>query len=99
MRENKMDNRGSSSVAERLIHNTMSVKEQRVYGICCNKNMQFRFTLMDLKRGYQKKFPSNQLIVQNFNLKLNPWFVTGFYDGEGSFIISITRAVKIKIIS
>ena len=97
MRENKMDNRGSNSVSECLIYNSILVKEQRVYGICCNKNMQFRFTLMDLKRGYQKKFPSNQLIVQNFNLKLNPWFVTGFYDGEGSFIISITKNKNTKL--
>ena len=62
--ENQMGNRGSKSD---ILINTMSVKEQRVYGICCNKNMQFRFTLMGLKRGYQNKFPSNQLIVQNLS--------------------------------
>ena len=72
--------------------------------------MQFRFTLMGLKRGSQNKYLSKQLIVQNLsystahgalnsNLKLNPWalFVTGFYDGEGSFIISITKNKNYKL--
>ena len=26
-----------------------------------------------------------------YNLKLNPWFVTGFTDGEGCFHVSITK--------
>ena len=61
---------------------------------------------MGLKRGSQNKYLSKQLIVQNLsystlnsNLKLNPWalFVTGFYDGEGSFIISITKNKNYKL--
>ena len=29
--------------------------------------------------------------------KINPWFITGFTDGEGSFIISITKDKKLKL--
>ena len=104
--ENQMGNRGSKSD---ILINTMSVKEQRVYGNYCIKNMQLRCTLMGHESGYPIKIPSKQLIFNKFSFStrvvansifnLNPWFVTGFYDGEGSFIISITRAVKIKIIS
>ena len=29
--------------------------------------------------------------------KINPWFFTGFTNGEGSFIISITEDKKLKL--
>lgn len=31
------------------------------------------------------------------NLKLDPWFVTGFTDGEGSFMLSIIKDSKYKL--
>lgn len=31
------------------------------------------------------------LLKKNNNLKLNPWFITGFTDGEGSFWININK--------
>ena len=101
-----MGYRGSKSD---ILINSMSVKEQRVDGNYCIKNVQLRCTLMGHESGYPIKIPSKQLIFNKLSystrvaansiFNLNPWFVTGFYDGEGSFIISITRAVKIKIIS
>lgn len=32
-----------------------------------------------------------------FNSTLNPWFVTGFTDGEGSFILTIIKDKKYKL--
>ena len=102
--ENQMGNRGSKSD---ILINTMSVKEQRVYGNYCIKNMQLRCTLMGHESGYPIKIPSKQLIFNKFSFStrvvansifnLNPWFVTGFYDGEGSFIISITKNKNTKL--
>ena len=56
--ENQMGNRGSKSD---ILINTMSVKEQRVYGNYCAQNTQFRFTLTGRESGYQIKIPSKQL--------------------------------------
>lgn len=35
-------------------------------------------------------------VVQKSNYSLNPWFITGFVDGEGSFIILINKNSKLK---
>ncbi len=51
---------------------------------------------------YQVKILSKQLNKRNFSTllakhpKLNPWFVTGFADGEGSFGITIYKDNRIK---
>jgi len=87
MSENKMGYRGSKS-------GIMPVKEQRVddsWFIKKLKIINLRCTLMDFERNYQVKILSKQLnFKRNFSTlvqiyKLNPWFVTGFVSGEGSF--------------
>ena len=76
-----------------------SVKEQRVDGSWRNyllSNSILRCTLMGFERNYQIKIPSKQLknkinfcTSAEFQLtKLDPWFVTGFCDGEASFSLS-----------
>ena len=99
MIEREMDNRGSKSV---LISNT--VKEQRVDGSWYIKPnpMYLRCTLMGGESRYQIKFPSKHLNISQFSTflnkenlcnstqNLNPWFITGFTDAEGSFTISIS---------
>lgn len=46
--------------------------------------------------------PSRTSVVRGYStysslgLKLNPWFVTGFTDGEGSFITLISKSSKVK---
>lgn len=35
--------------------------------------------------------------VSKKNLKLNPWFISGFSDGEGCFHVSITKNKKFKV--
>lgn len=58
---------------------------------------------MGFERNYQIKILSKQLnknkrnistLIKNY--KINPWFVTGFTDGEGSFSVSIYIEKKIK---
>jgi hypothetical protein len=101
MTENEMGYRGSK------LNTSLFKKEQRADGSYCNftllKYMQLRCALMGLETGYQIKFLSKKLnknkrnystLVQNS--KLNPWFVTGFSDGESSFSVSIYIDKRIK---
>lgn len=39
----------------------------------------------------------SSLVVVNSKVKLDPYFVTGFIDGEGSFTISVQKNQKLKI--
>jgi hypothetical protein len=57
---------------------------------------------MGFERNYQVKILTNQLLNKFYstsqnNQKLNPWFITGFSDAEGSFIISMYRNEKSKL--
>jgi hypothetical protein len=81
------------------------VKEQRVDDswLLANKSKNLRCTLMGGESCYQIKILSKQLnkIKSRFSTlvqisKLNPWFVTGFTDGEGSFGITIHIDKRIK---
>ena len=89
--ENQMGNRGSKS-------EYISVKEQRVDGSWCNKLKHLRCTLMGFERNYRIKIPSKQLITNfstfNSPTKLNPWFITGFTDAEGTFTIMMDKNNK-----
>jgi hypothetical protein len=96
--ENKMGNRGSKSDFK-----YKSVKEQRVDGSWFIRNKQnlinLRCTLMGFERNYRIKIPSKQLIknfstLQSSHAKLNPWFVTGFTDAEGSFTVMVDKNNK-----
>uniref|UniRef100_UPI0022380D67 LAGLIDADG endonuclease n=1 Tax=Ramaria cf. rubripermanens TaxID=2016387 RepID=UPI0022380D67 len=103
MSENEMEYRGSKSV---FIKN--AVKEQRVDGSWLLNKLavlirSLRCTLMGFERNYQIKILSKQLSKnkRNFstlvqNSKINPWFVTGFCDGEASFGVSIYIDKRIK---
>ena len=63
---------------------------------------------MNFERNYQVKFLSNQLsdivklnlysslTTQQSKIKLNPYFITGFTDGEGCFSIIILKNSQIK---
>ena len=102
--ESLIGNRGSKSV---MCENT-TVKEQRVDGSCIEfvhkKNYSMlRYTLVGFERSYPTKIPSNFINLcagtRNFctlESKLNPFYVTGFVDGEGSFILTIIRDNKYK---
>ena len=102
MIENEMDYRGSKS---EFVSLTKSVKEQRVDGSYCianSKLMQLRCTLMGFERNYPVKIPTNQLNNRNFSIfspqsNINPWFLTGFSEAEGSFIVSMYKDDNSKL--
>jgi hypothetical protein len=98
MTETEMGYRGSKS--DSVLH-TESVKEQRVDGSWSIKakstKMLLRYTLMGFERNYQIKYPSKQLnyfsTLHSYN-NLNPWFVTGLADSEGTITIMIDKNQK-----
>lgn len=107
--ERAMEYRGSKSV----IYKSNAVKEQRVDGHkCINlKLTHLRYALMGFERNYQIIIPSNQLITSrrsytslSTNLcnksklnSLNPWFLTGFSDGESNFTVKMVISKSMKI--
>lgn len=51
---------------------------------------------MGFERNYQVRIPAKQLQQRKYSTKspkqlVNPWFITGFADAEGSFIISFYK--------
>lgn len=101
-------NRGSKSVLN--TYNT--VKEQRVNGSWCSINLlHLKCTLMGFERNYRVKILSNQIIQRRLysidsNLnnnsnklikQLEPWFVSGFADAEGCFLVLIRKSPKNKL--
>jgi hypothetical protein len=102
MNENKMGYRGSKSLC--FLNKKNSVKEQRVDGSCFINNtklMKLRCTLMGFERNYPIKNPSKQLKKNfstfNYPSKIEPWFLTGFTDAEGSFTIIVDKNNKRKL--
>gem|GEM_PF-305012 len=98
MKETEMGYRGSKSeILSIPIPNRISVKEQRVDGSYCTyiKNLQLRCTLMDCESSYQTRILSKQISIRTFSTsskpKLNPWFVTGIIDAEGTFCTTIYK--------
>lgn len=96
MNESEMDNRVSKSV--------YTVKEQRVYGCYCllfvfitMSIRQLRCTLMVYESRYQTGIPSNTLLtfscsdLHKCTMGLRPFFVTGFADAEGSFMVKLQK--------
>jgi hypothetical protein len=95
MSENKMEYRGSKSV----FNNT--VKEQRVDGSYFGKYPKLRCTLTDFERNYQIKILSKQFTKRRFStvntlFNLNPFYVSGLVDAEGSFSTTIYLSNKYK---
>jgi hypothetical protein len=92
-----MGNRGSKSGF--LLK---SVKEQRVDGSLWIKLIHIRCTLMGFERNYLAKIPSKQInkatfTTLNFKPKLNPWFLSGLIDAEGSFYTTIYKKKNYRI--
>ena len=107
--EKMVGNHGSKPV----ILNNIAVKEQRVYGCRCGgiNISHLRCTLMGFERNYQVKNPSNLIIQRRLystKCSLNhdidklpqlnePWFISGFTDAEGCFLILIRKTPKNKL--
>jgi hypothetical protein len=107
--ESLIGNRGSKSVC---IDSNITVKEQRVDGSWHGNRLScLRYTLMGFERNYPTKILTNQLVNtrsystslinegrydNNPNLIINPYFLTGFADAEGSFVLSITKSNHVR---
>ena len=99
--ESSIGNHGSKSA----ISDNIAVKEQRVdgswYGLNSTSFPYLRCTLVGFERNYRVKIHSNPVnLTRNYSKldsKLNPWFITGFTDGEGSFILTIIKDNKYKL--
>ena len=100
----KMEYRGSKSDFKK------SVKEQRVDGHRCVNLTHLRYALMGFERNYQIRILSNHLITLrrlytslstnllcNLSDNLNPWFLTGFSDGESNFTVRVFKSDRVKI--
>jgi hypothetical protein len=91
--ENQMGHRGSKSKFINPQPNYINfVKEQRVDGSCFGLSPKLRCTLTGFERNFQVKIPSKQLNKLSFSTLnhrniLNPWFITGFSDAEGCFLL------------
>ena len=98
MNESEMGYRGSKSSVIAL------VKEQRVDGSYSFQVGLLRCTLMAPVKGYQTEILSNKnnvsekvVVTKRAKLnKLDPWFMTGFVDGEGYFSIELYKDSKAK---
>nr|QJQ35455.1 LAGLIDADG endonuclease [Fusarium anthophilum] len=104
MSENKMGNRGSKSI----VFKNIVVKEQRVNGSWCGINLpHLRCTLLGFERSYLVKILSNQIIQRQFyssesnldnnQLAQDPWFISGFSDAEGCFLVLVRKSPKSKL--
>ena len=99
--EREMDNRGSKLCSD-VSFTPGLIKEQRldgslqVSGVSC-----LRCSLTGLEINYKVKVPSKQInkvrfystmmVDQTQKLIINPWFITGFSDGEGCFMLIISK--------
>jgi len=107
--ENKMGNRGSKSVVNK---NTTVKEQRvygSYIGTLLSSPM-LRYTLLGFEKNYQIRIPSNHLSSrrlystvtsrvansQTDSCLLKPYFVTGFTDAEGSFIVRIRKNPNTK---
>jgi hypothetical protein len=91
MSENKIENHGSKSA-------NIAVKEQRVNGSRGGiYNTPLRCTLIGFERNCLVRNPSNQINYLRYYstnkpvITLDPWFVSGFTDAEGCFVLSVVK--------
>ena len=110
MRENKMGYRGSKSVVIDSYSTVKEQRVDGSY--IGNRKLlpMLRCTLQGFEKNYQVRIPSNHLSSlrlystvtsgvansQTGSYTLKPYFVTGFTDGEGSFIVRIRKNPKAK---
>jgi len=96
-----MGYRGSKSA----LCGSFAVKEQRADGNWYPSKRYLRCALMGGESYYQVRFLSKQLkltklffsTVSEKTPQLNPYFVTGFCDGESSFQVSIFKNKNLKL--
>ena len=108
MKETEIGNCGSKSI-NKFIVKEQQVNGSLFFKL---ELKDIRYTLMGFKRNYQIRILSNQLNLINtrlftskaqpvesekLNTSLNHWTLSGFIDGEASFIISVIQNNKKKL--
>ena len=110
MMETEIGYRGSKStiLGENIVVKEQRVDGSCIGAPGLKKNLSMlRCTLMGLERDYQNKVLSKSLIrhhstfvstdtSQNNESKLDPNFVSGFIDGEGSFSVTFIKDKSYK---
>ena len=88
------------------LYYTTTILSKSKNGVFKYNPMRLRCTLMNCESNYHVKIPSKQLnikkistLINKENLSngtsiLNPWFITGFSDAEGSFSITISPDIR-----
>ena len=94
-----MEYRGSKLV---MFTNNITVKEQRVDGHRCVNLAHLRYALTGFEINSQIRIPSNHLntsrrLYTSLPINLNPWFLTGFCDGESNFFVRIVKSNSVKV--
>jgi hypothetical protein len=94
-----MEYRGSKLV---MFTNNITVKEQRVDGHRCVNLAHLRYALTGFEINSQIRIPSNHLNTSRrlytcLPINLNPWFLTGFCDGESNFLVRIVKSNSVKV--
>ena len=100
-------------VSKSTIFTNIVVKEQRAYGSWYSylfNEMYLRCALKGFERKYQVKILSNQKRLYTSASRtgaralttlspgnINPFFITGFVDGEGCFLITVRKYNKLKV--
>ena len=80
-----------------LISNTLDYNSRySIFNINNNKNRQ---GLILRNRGFIRfKHTDSASLANSVNLKLlNPWFITGFSDAEGCFMVDIVKSSTLRI--
>jgi hypothetical protein len=104
MQETEKGYRGSKSeILQTQSPKRVSVKEQRVDGSCFGYKPKLRCTLMGGASYYQINYPSKQFkssfstLHSDINIQLNPSWVTGFTDAEGTFTVVFDKVNTRKL--
>jgi hypothetical protein len=107
--EKNVGNRGSKSVIGESI--TVKEQRVNGSWCGCASYPYLRCTLMGFERNYQNKILTTQLVNKrsystsfindardsnNQGLRIDPNFLTGFTDAEGSFVLSITKSNTVR---
>ena len=93
VKEQRVKGSWQEKISRPLIEGCFSCLRCALMGF--ERNYQIRILSKQINKQRKILFSSN-VVPQQVNLKLNPWWLTGFVDGEGCFSIDIIRDKRLK---
>ena len=93
VKEQRVKGSWQENISRPLIEGCFSCLRCALMGF--ERNYQIRILSKQINKQRKRLFSSN-VVPQQVNLKLNPWWLTGFVDGEGCFSIDIIRDKRLK---